>query len=595
MSWLAGVTLIPSHPGAPKSTEYSNALHSAPRPLWMFPVRVSAILDVTDTTLFLSIMHVIPPLKKVESDLPLTARWLHRAAIALLSFPLLTSGLPQSGLITGTQADGSVSVTNTYVLQEQELELIQLIAQHPLQQRPAIYLDPALTIYAKIKADDLANRTYFAHRDPQGNLITYYLGNAVNSLAQTYENLAAGYPNASATVEAWERSTTGHRESLFGLPMDGVPNPLYPHFGVGFANNPEASDSYGGRYWSTQNAWNPGAHAGPVGNPSALAYAAQYRLLMPDGRTPVDPNWNWVRAEVAGMDPVRVASDGSYHLNWMGSFRNLGGMFFSSNTLGFSYSHPDRVRGGNHFFVSKQGWLWTTPALAPHYWSSQRGNWIYADLSAHRIYDYNNGIWEDWTPDGPYARILADKRQTYVGQPVVIAWDADAHAANVEFWSSQSGADGLPTYHFNQRNGAILWHPPAPGSYVFAVRSKAKVGNATVPGQHIVAENLRIDVIPHPDSYATAAVQIQSSHAEAALREAFTIAWNARGGIPIVRSHPGISPASVDGVFSNEASGSVQFVKQVPGVYRYTIQLGSLVQAVEVRVVGSRTTPEAPR
>ncbi len=524
----------------------------------------------------------------------LVSNWL----LALCMCSVLTGNvhaLPQTDLITGYHANGAAILQKSYVLSEQELELIQRIAQHPLQQRPVIVLDPALTLYAKAKSDDLANRSYFAHSDPQGNLITYYFGDAPGFLSQTFENLAAGYTNAAAAVDAWERSTTGHRESLFGLPRDGVANPLYPYFGVGHTRTQNASDPYGGHYWTTQNAWNPAAHPGPIGNTAAIAQASKYQLFLPDGVTPVDRNWNWVTSEIAGMQRVHVNGDGSYQRNGMGRFRNLGGMFFRSDAMGITYSLPDHATGVHHYFTSKQGWLWTTPQLAPHYWSKQRGNWIYVDTHGNRVFDYNNQIWEDWTPDGQYARILSDKRQTYVGQPVVIAWDADRKSPIVEFWSSQSNPDGLPTHYSNAPMGAILWHPPAPGSYVFAVRSKAVPGPASAPGQQIHAENVRIDVIPHPDSYSNAAVQIWASNSEVALGSPFSIRWNSTGGIPIVRSSPGQSPANVDGVFSNEPSGEVSFVKRVPGIYRYSIQMGSLMQEVVVRVLGTKTAPPAPR
>src|SRR5690606_22849401 len=119
-------------------------------------------------------------------------------------------------------------------------------------------------------------------------------------------------------------------------------------------------------------------------------------------------------------------------------------------------------------------------------------------------------------------------------------------------------------------------------------------GPASAAGQQIHAENVRIDVIPHPDSYSKAAVQIWASHSEVELGSPFSIHWNSTGGIPIVRSNPGQSPASVDGVFSNQTNGEISFAKRVPGIYRYSIQMGSLMQEVVVRVLGTQTAPPAP-
>ncbi len=505
----------------------------------------------------------------------------------LLCFLLGLSWLqatPQSPLIISTNANGSLNVKRTHVLHEQELELIQLIAQHPLQKRSAIYLDPALTVYANVKVDDLANRQYFAHQDDQGHLITYYFGGALNSLAIAGENLAAGYGNAATTVQAWENSTSGHRESMLGLPRNGVADPLYPYFGVGFARVNISGDKFGGLYWATENSFNPGAVQGLASDPKAFQATSDFKLLMPDGVTPVNIYWNWITAEIAGIERVHVENDATYTSSWIGHFKNLGGMFFTADATGFTYSQPDRITGAKHFFISHQGWFWTTPEMAPFYWSRNRGNWVYVDIPGKRIHDYNNHLWEDWTPDGPYVRILSDKRQTYVGQPVVIAWDADNQSQSIQFWSSQTEANGNPSYYSTARKGAILWHPPAPGEYVFAIRRKT--------GNQVEAKHVTISVIPHPVSNAIA--QISTSKTEVNINEVYTVSWNSTGGIPIVRSSPGISPNTIDGVFSNEAAGSAQFTQQAPGVYTYTIQHGALSQQVNVTVVGSLATPTRP-
>ena len=504
----------------------------------------------------------------------------------LLSITPIALSTPQSSLITGVKSNGSYDIVKTYVLHEQELELIQLIAQHPLQQRSTIYLDPTLTIYANVKTDDMANRLYFEHTDPDdGQYITYYFGDALGSLSIATENLAAGYASAATVVAAWENSTSGHRESMLGLPFNGVANPLYSYFGVGFVKDSSSTGPYAGLYWSTENAANPGAFQGNYSVEQALAATAGYQLLMPDGKTPVDRNWNWVTADIAGIAPVHVENDGTYTSSWFGHFKNLGGMFVASDNMGFAYNSPDRTTGGTSLFVSNQGWLWTTPETAPFYWSRNRGNWIYIDRSRKLAYDYNNHIWEDWTPDGSYARIMSDKRQSYVGQPVVIAWDADVHASDiVQFWSSQVDANGNPAYYSTARKGAILWHPPAPGSYIFAVRSKN--------GTQVEANHLTIDVIPHPQPGAQA--QISASKTEVNINEVYTINWSTTGGVPIVRATPGVSTDSVDGVFSNNATGSVQFRQQAPGIYTYTLQHGAMTQQVAVKVNGSLATPLQP-
>lgn len=80
---------------------------------------------------------------------------------------------------------------------------------------PALRLDPTLTKQAQARADDMANRGYYAHQNPEG--LYYYDQLALTKFSHAYscENLALDSSRSSQTyLNQWLNSTDGHKECL---------------------------------------------------------------------------------------------------------------------------------------------------------------------------------------------------------------------------------------------------------------------------------------------------------------------------------------------------------------------------------------------
>lgn len=131
-----------------------------------------------------------------------------------------------------------------------ETQVANLIVNDSDQQRAEMVYDPTLHLIARKKAEDMANRAYVAHVDPDGygpnkvvtlagyTLPSYYpTGNSDNHI----EAIIVGtlYPTATSAVEGW-RSSASHEPQIFGKIINGN-NPFYTNqtrYAVGYANVP---------------------------------------------------------------------------------------------------------------------------------------------------------------------------------------------------------------------------------------------------------------------------------------------------------------------------------------------------------------------
>ena len=136
-------------------------------------------------------------------------------------------------------------------LNQQEQQIALYMIEHPDQQRASLTCHPILARVARERAEDIAQRGYFSHTNPDGYGPNYLVRQAGYVLPSYYgtepdanniESIGAGYPTAEATWEGWMESS-GHRDHLLGLA------PFFAEqveYGVGYACNPASPYTY---YW----------------------------------------------------------------------------------------------------------------------------------------------------------------------------------------------------------------------------------------------------------------------------------------------------------------------------------------------------------
>jgi uncharacterized protein YkwD len=136
-------------------------------------------------------------------------------------------------------------------LNAQELQIAQYMIEHPEQQRPSLTCHPILAQVARERAQDMADRGYFSHTNPDGYGPNYLVQQAGYILPAYYdqspdgnniESIAGGYPTAEAAWAGWMGSE-GHRTHLLGL------DPFWAEqieYGIGYVYEP-GSDY--GHYW----------------------------------------------------------------------------------------------------------------------------------------------------------------------------------------------------------------------------------------------------------------------------------------------------------------------------------------------------------
>lgn len=121
--------------------------------------------------------------------------------------------LPSSALandITG-QEERIVELTN---------EIRQRTGASPLT------LDNRLMTSALQKAQDMAERGYFSHANPDNQRMSYWINSAGYEYSLAGENLARGFSSTDKLVQAWEKSFS-HYINLV--------EPKFQHIGVGIA------------------------------------------------------------------------------------------------------------------------------------------------------------------------------------------------------------------------------------------------------------------------------------------------------------------------------------------------------------------------
>lgn len=106
----------------------------------------------------------------------------------------------------------------------QEQQIAEMMRNHPQQMRPSLTCDPILAQVARERAEDMRDRAYFSHTNPDGYGPNYLVRQAGYPLPDFYgndpaanniESIAGGYPTAADAFQGWMDSP-GHRAHILG-------------------------------------------------------------------------------------------------------------------------------------------------------------------------------------------------------------------------------------------------------------------------------------------------------------------------------------------------------------------------------------------
>lgn len=176
--------------------------------------------------------------------------WLLAVALTLLPFAMTacSSSSPVTPTVKGPTTISSETTptdNSACTLRESEQQLVQFIASEPKQQRSHLTCDPTLVEVARQRAQDMAERDYFAHTTPDGHGPNHLVRQAgyelpprysTNLSANNVESIGAGYVTAEGVWKDLLESPS-HRMHVLGtlsFYADQV------EYGVGYAK--------GGRY-----------------------------------------------------------------------------------------------------------------------------------------------------------------------------------------------------------------------------------------------------------------------------------------------------------------------------------------------------------
>lgn len=501
----------------------------------------------------------------------------------------MLNAAPDSELVLSVNPDGTVQLPDEIVLSSYEVELLNLVANHPEQKRTRLIVSPTLCMSARMKAEDMNNREYYDHDDPDGHFIFDYVKEQTGG-----SEIIAGRPTMSEAVEAFYESSV-HKKLMLdfvdhiyvgagvsttrvllnghGVPVDGrveENNHVVLHFSD---TNPDA--------WRTRQA------------------------KLPDG-TPLG-GVDVMGAETReGLQMVTPWENNKWNSSWFGRFVDVGGGFILHDSLGMIYHdiasadtthsldvvtqtglwyapwkvvYDDSTRGvsnqGFNFYHSYYGWLWTHPDVFPYVWKRNTQSWL--RVNSERQFVEYLGLWKDvytdvtdvqtgetrsWnreSAESPFIEMSFANWQVYVGDPAVLAWNSGKSTvqikANVDGEIHESTA-GLHAWGWTAAN----W-----GEYTATMTNQA--------GESI---SRLLVVIPQP---TTADLWIDAEPKTVKAGEPFMVAWSGLGDVP-----PQISGTSY-GVFTNLPIGSQLLSRSIPGKYTFTIRMGNHKKTVTVQVV----------
>lgn len=194
-----------------------------------------------------------PIVRQAEKRFPGFIRIALGLLIATLSHLSLTSGLIAQSEPGSPRAYLPFIVQNSQrcALNAQEQQIARFLFQSPQQQRLALTCHPLLARVARERAQDMAQRDYFGHTNPDGfgpNYLVRQTGYRLPAYynpapeANNIESIGGGYTTSEEAWQGWMNSP-GHRTHLLGL------HPFYAEqieYGIGYAYAPASS---WGHYW----------------------------------------------------------------------------------------------------------------------------------------------------------------------------------------------------------------------------------------------------------------------------------------------------------------------------------------------------------
>lgn len=168
---------------------------------------------------------------------------------------ILSFSLFSGSLFTGCQSENdrnelflyllilqAISSNNAVSLSESESEFVRLVNNHRTSNAGCTALENhgPLTTVARNHSQDMNNRNFFAHDNPDGLSPFDRMSNAGITYSSAGENIARGYSTADAVLTGWLNSS-GHRRN--------IENCNYTHHGIGHVED--------GNYWTHVFARNP--------------------------------------------------------------------------------------------------------------------------------------------------------------------------------------------------------------------------------------------------------------------------------------------------------------------------------------------------
>ncbi|MGG7076802.1 CAP domain-containing protein [Clostridium sardiniense] len=129
---------------------------------------------------------------------------------------------------TSGNKDGQASTANEKFMAQVEQKIFEKVnAERSKAGVPTLSYNKTMEKYARMKSQDMGDRGYFDHKDPQGNLITAKMKNDGVSYKAWGENIAyiGGESDANALADQfmtnWMNSP-GHRQNILSKDFTGI-------------------------------------------------------------------------------------------------------------------------------------------------------------------------------------------------------------------------------------------------------------------------------------------------------------------------------------------------------------------------------------
>ena len=164
-------------------------------------------------------------------------------ALALLAGPVPVQAAagtpwPNAALESSAVHTYTVFLPTVAVSPAPESQLVDLInAERTRRGLSALRVNPVLMQVAEAHSQDMADRNFFDHTNPDGQAPWDRLDEAGYAWWTCGENIGGGYATPQALFTAWMNSTTGHREIML--------SPDFTEIGIGYV----AGGRYG-HYWT---------------------------------------------------------------------------------------------------------------------------------------------------------------------------------------------------------------------------------------------------------------------------------------------------------------------------------------------------------